>query len=137
MRTERAVGATAIALVVRRLASHAVRRAPAWDCGFPDPSPMTQYTAGSFAQPIRRVFGGIAFRATEIVEMPEPGSLEPARLHVQLRDLVWEFIFAPIATGIAFAAERLNTLQFLTIRRYLTLVFVLLLLMLSGLALWE
>lgn len=132
-----AVTSTAIALVVRRLASHAVRRAPAWDCGFPDPSPMTQYTAGSFAQPIRRVFGGVAFRATEIVEMPEPGSLEPARLHVQLRDLVWEFIFAPIATGIAFAAERLNTLQFLTIRRYLTLVFVLLLLILSGLALWQ
>jgi hypothetical protein len=31
----------------------------------------------------------------------------------------------------------LNTLQFLTIRRYLTLVFVLLLLLLSGLALWQ
>ena len=29
----------------------------AWDCGFPDATPATQYTAGSFAQPIRRVFG--------------------------------------------------------------------------------
>ena len=27
-------------------------RAPAWDCGYPDTSPATQYTAGSFAQPI-------------------------------------------------------------------------------------
>ena len=127
---------TSIALIVRRLASHAVRRAPAWDCGFPDSSPVTQYTAGSFAQPIRRVFG-TAFDAAERVEMPEPGSLAPARLHVQLRDLIWDNIYAPIAAGIDLAAERLNTLQFLTIRRYLTLVFALLLLLLSGLALWQ
>ena len=31
----------------------------------PDPSPATQYTAGSFAQPIRRVFGTLVFRARE------------------------------------------------------------------------
>ena len=43
--------------VIHRFASRAVRRGPAWDCGFPDPSPATQYTADSFAQPIRRVFG--------------------------------------------------------------------------------
>jgi formate hydrogenlyase subunit 3/multisubunit Na+/H+ antiporter MnhD subunit len=128
---------TLIALFVRRLASHAVRRAPAWDCGFPDPSPITQYTAGSFAQPIRRVFGRAAFRAAERVEMPEPGSLAAARLHVQLRDLIWEGIFATIASDVELAAERLNTLQFLTIRGYLTLVFALLLLLLSGLALWQ
>src|SRR4051812_13102283 len=42
--------------VIHRFASRAVRRGPAWDCGFPDPSPATQYTAGGFAQPIRRVF---------------------------------------------------------------------------------
>jgi hypothetical protein len=128
---------TMITLCLRRLASHAVRRAPAWDCGFPDASPATQYTAGSFAQPIRRVFGSTAFRAAERVEMPEPGSLEPARLHVQLRDLVWEYLFVPIAEAVDAAATRLNTLQFLTIRRYLTLVFVALVVLLSGLALWQ
>ena len=37
----------------------ALRRGPAWDCGFPDPSPATQYTADSFAQPFRRVFGDV------------------------------------------------------------------------------
>jgi formate hydrogenlyase subunit 3/multisubunit Na+/H+ antiporter MnhD subunit len=128
---------TVIALSVRRLASHAVRRAPAWDCGFPDASPLYQYTAGSFAQPIRRVFGRSVFRATEHVEMPEPGSQEPARLHVRLRDLIWEFLFVPIGETIAIASERLNGLQFLTIRRYLTLVFAVLLLLLSGLAIWQ
>ncbi|MFZ1414325.1 MAG: hydrogenase 4 subunit B [Defluviicoccus sp.] len=130
------ITSTVIALSVRRLASHAVRRAPAWDCGFPDASPVTQYSAGSFAQPIRRVFGGVAFRAIERVEMPEPGSLQPARLHVHLRDLVWDTIFVPIQDVVAFTTERLNALQFLTIRSYLALVFGALILLLSGLALW-
>ena len=61
------------AFAIHRLASDRLRRAPAWDCGYPDPSPATQYTAGSFAQPIRRVFGTVVFRAREIGEMPPPG----------------------------------------------------------------
>jgi len=128
---------TLIALVMRRLASHAVRRAPAWDCGFPDGSPATQYTAASFAQPIRRVFGSTAFAATETVEMPEPLSLQPARLQVRVRDLAWDWLFAPIGAAVDASATRLNTLQFLTIRRYLTLVFAALVVLLSGLALWQ
>ena len=62
------------------------RRGPAWDCGFPDPSPATQYTADSFAQPIRRVFGEVVFLARERVDMPAPGDARPARLTVTLRD---------------------------------------------------
>ena len=65
-----------------------LRRAPAWDCGYPDPSPATQYTADSFAQPIRRVFGTVVFRAREHVDMPPPGDCAagPPR-RVELRDL--------------------------------------------------
>ena len=124
------------ASVIHRFASHAMRRAPAWDCGFPDPSPMTQYTAGSFAQPIRRVFGTLVFRARERIEMPPPGDARPARLHVDLKDLIWDFLYAPIATAVGFAADRLNHLQFLTIRRYLSLVFLALVALLLVLALW-
>ncbi len=109
---------------VHRYASRAVRRGPAWDCGFPDANPTTQYTADSFAQPIRRVFGTAVFQARERVEMPAPGDARPARLAVTLRDLVWDGIYAPIARGVAVAGERLNHLQFLTIRQYLSLVFV-------------
>ena len=47
---------------IHRLASDRLRRAPAWDCGFPEASPVTQYSATSFAQPIRRVFGTAVFR---------------------------------------------------------------------------
>jgi formate hydrogenlyase subunit 3/multisubunit Na+/H+ antiporter MnhD subunit len=132
-----AISAVLAAYVVRLWASRAVRRAPIWDCGFPDASPMTQYTAGSFAQPIRRVFGTLVFRASEHVEMPPPGDVGPARLRVVLHDLVWEVLYAPIAGAVAFAADRLNLLQFLTIRGYLTLVFFSLVTLLLALALWN
>jgi len=100
--------------------SDQVRRAPPWDCGYPDASPATQYTASSFAQPIRRVFGAVVFRAREHVDMPPPGALEPARLTVDMRDLVWDSLYAPVAGGVSFAADRLNHLQFLTIRQFLS-----------------
>jgi NADH:ubiquinone oxidoreductase subunit 5 (subunit L)/multisubunit Na+/H+ antiporter MnhA subunit len=122
------------AFAIHRLASRAVRRAPAWDCGFPDASPATQYTAGSFAQPIRRVFGTLVFGASETVQMPPPGSLESARITVRLRDLVWEFGYAPIAGCVNVAADWLNRVQFLTIRRYLGLVFTVLVVLLLGIA---
>jgi hydrogenase-4 component B len=129
-----ALSGSLTAAVVHRWASRAVRRGPAWDCGFPDPSPMTEYTAGSFAQPIRRVFGTIAFRAHESVSMPRPGDTAPARFAVSLRDLIWEMLYLPIVDAIEFATGRLNTLQFLTIRGSLAIVFVTLIGLLFALA---
>ena len=125
------------AWVIHRFASHAVRRAPAWDCGFPDPSPATQYTAASFSQPIRRVYGAYVFLAREQVDMPAPGELRPARIHVELRDLAWDWIYAPITRAVSYVADRLNPLQFRTIRQYLSFVFFALVALLTGLAVWS
>jgi hypothetical protein len=124
------------AFAIHRLASDRLRRAPAWDCGYPDPGPATQYTASSFAQPIRRVFGTVVFRAHEQVEIPPPGDPRPARLTVMLHDPVWDTLYAPVARAIGFAADRLNHLQFLTIRQFLSLVFAALVILLMVLALW-
>ncbi|HXR87786.1 MAG TPA: hydrogenase 4 subunit B [Stellaceae bacterium] len=124
------------ASAIHRLASRRLRRGPAWDCGFPVPTPITQYSATSFAQPIRRVFGTVFFAARERVTMPPPGDMGAASLAVTLRDLIWDEIYAPIAHGVSRAGDRLNALQFLTIRRYLSIVFVLLVLLLLVLALW-
>ena len=122
---------------IHNFASRRLRRADAWDCGYPDPSPMTQYSAGGFAQPIRRVFGSLVFRARDRVDMPAPGSLEPAHLTVVVRDLIWERIYEPVGAFIGYASDRLNVLQFLTIRRYLSLVFYSLIVLLLTLALWS
>jgi formate hydrogenlyase subunit 3/multisubunit Na+/H+ antiporter MnhD subunit len=125
------------ATAIHRLASNKLRRGPAWDCGYPDASPATQYTASSFAQPIRRVFGSMVFHAREHVEMPPPGDPRPARLAVTLHDPVWETFYLPVAAGVTSAAERLNYLQFLTIRQFLSLVFAALVILLLVLALWS
>ncbi len=123
--------------VIHRWASAAARRSAPWDCGFPDASPATQYTAGSFSQPIRRVFGTVVFRAREEVHMPPPGDASPARLHVRLHDVPWDVFYAPVARLVESASGRLNALQFLTIRGYLTLVFGALVALLMVLAVWQ
>jgi len=131
------ISASLAVFVIHRFASHALRRAPAWGCGFSDPTPDAQYSAGSFAQPIRRVFGTLVFHARDHVEMPPPGDMRPARLRIELHDLIWEGLYQPIAGGVGFASDRLNRLQFLTIRRYLSLVFATLVTLLLVLAIWS
>ncbi|HXL67246.1 MAG TPA: hydrogenase 4 subunit B [Xanthobacteraceae bacterium] len=130
------LAASLTAFVIHRVASDKVRRAPPWDCGYPDLSPATQYSADSFAQPIRRVFGSVVFRAREDSSMPPPGDLAPARFVVHLRDLVYDGLYAPVAVGVGFAADRLNRVQFLSIRQYLSLVFLALVSLLTVIALW-
>lgn len=132
-----AMSAAMIATAIHVLASRKTRRAPIWDGGFPDANPVLQYSAGSFAQPIRRVFGTILFRAREEIAMPPPGDMSPARLQIHLQDIIWDVLYVPIASAVGFIADRLNIFQFLTIRRYLSLVFVALVTLLLVLAIWR
>jgi hydrogenase-4 component B len=131
------ISASLAVYFIHRFASHALRRGPAWGCGFADPTPAAQYSSASFAQPIRRVFGTMVFHARDHVEMPPPGDIRPARLRIELHDLAWEGIYEPIAAAVGVSSERLNRLQFLTIRRYLSLVFATLVTLLLVLAIWS
>ena len=124
-------------VLIHRFASDRLRRGPAWDCGFPDASPATQYTAGSFAQPIRRVFGSVVFQAREQVMMPPPGDGRAAHFEAKLCDPVWDYGYAPITQAVITISTRANHLQYLTIRRYLSLVFGALVLLLLGMVLWR
>ena len=130
------ISATLAASFIHRFASAALRRAPAWDCGFPDPSPATQYSAESFAQPIRRVFGAVAFVARERIDMPPPGETRPARFDLTLSDRIWDVVYQPLVGLVERASLRLNRLQFLTIRQYLGVVFGALVTLLVVLASW-
>jgi formate hydrogenlyase subunit 3/multisubunit Na+/H+ antiporter MnhD subunit len=130
------VSGVAAAIVIHQFASDRIRRGPAWDCGYPDPSTQTQYTSSSFAQPIRRVFGTLVFRASEQVDMPPPGDQRPARLVVRLTDTIWDALYEPIAVVVGTIADRLNRLQYLSIRHYLGFVFVSLVGLLLVLAIW-
>jgi hypothetical protein len=132
-----ALSAGFAAWFIHRYASHTVRRAIAWACGFPGPVPMVQYSAQGFSQPLRRVFGTLAFRAREAVDMPPPSDPRPARLTVGTLDPAWAAIYTPIAVIVGFLADRLNPLQYLTIRRYLAIVFVLLVALVLAVAIWR
>ena len=83
------------------------------------------------------MFGSSVFRAHERVKMPPPGDGRPARLIVTLHDLVWELLYEPIARAVTFLADRMNQLQFLTIRQYLSVVFGALVVLLLVLASWQ
>ena len=125
------------ALVVHRFATRATRRSDIWDCGYPDPAPVTQYSGSSFAMPIRRVFGTTVFRVHETVDMPRPGETRAGRFHVKVVDPAWRLIYGPAARAVLRTSASLNRLQFLTIRRYLTLVFATLVLLLLVVAAWR
>jgi hypothetical protein len=69
--------------------------------------------------------------------MPPPGSTAAARLHVQLRDVLWDALYVPTARLVRFVADRLNRVQFMSVRAYLTLVFSALVVLLMVLAVWN
>src|SRR5260370_14819514 len=114
------ISASLAVFFIHRFASHALRRAPAWGCGFSDSTPATQYSAGSFAQPIRRVFGTLLFHARDHVEMPAPGDTRPARLRIQLHDLVWEGMYTPTPRAVGYSTDLLHRLPFRPTPPYLT-----------------
>ena len=131
-----AASASLAASFIHRFASDALRRAPPWDCGAPDASPATQYSAESFAQPIRRVFGAVAFVVRERIDMPSPGETRPARFDLRLSDRIWDALYEPLVGFVERASLRLDQLQFLTIRQYLSVVFGALVTLLVVLASW-
>jgi hypothetical protein len=122
--------------IIHRFGSHALRRAPAWDCGYPDHSIATQYTADSFAQPIRRALGDMVYGVVEKLDMPAPDEGRPARLEIVITDRIWTVLYAPIIKSVRVMSRQLNRVQFLSIRNYPSLVFVALVGLLCMVALW-
>jgi formate hydrogenlyase subunit 3/multisubunit Na+/H+ antiporter MnhD subunit len=132
-----AIAGGATAMFIHRFATRATRRSAIWDCGFPDPSLATQYSGSSFAMPIRRVFGTTIFEVHETLDMPRPGETRAGRFHVKIFDPSWRLAYGPLARLVTSVSLRLNRLQFLTIRSYLTLVFVTLILLLIVVVAWR
>ena len=125
------------AWVVHRFASRATRKAAIWDCGFPLDAPQTQYGSASFSMPIRRVFGTVVFDVHERLDMPAPGEVRAGRFGLRILDPAWRYGFGPLTRGVLVLSKKLNHLQFLTIRRYLTLVFCTLIALLVLVAAWR
>jgi hydrogenase-4 component B len=139
-----AIAAVGIVLVLRARAILGHRGGPAWDCGFGAPpdwlpfgDPLTQYSAGGFSQPLRRILGPVLISATASVDMPRPGDTRPAMLREHSQDPASEYLFAPIAALRARLSGLADRMQFLTVRQILSVMVTALILFLIFIAVLE
>ena len=109
--------------VVHRLWHGRVRRAAAWDCGFPLQTARMQDTAEGFGQPIRQVFEPF-FRMER--HLPTPFDAQP-RYFVSATDHFWHWLYLPIVRATDAVARLAGLLQRGRIAVYLTYSFVTLL----------
>ena len=107
-------------LLVRRLYHGRVRRAPAWDCGYPFQTPRMQDSAEGLGQPIRQIFEPL-FRMRR--ELPSPFDRQP-HYRVVVEDPIWHALYAPIAGLVARLANLVGLLQQGRIAVYLLYSFV-------------
>ena len=136
-------GAAVLPFLVLRRRRAQERDAPAWACGFaasppwlPFGDPVTQYGAASFAQPVRRTLGTLML-ASERSTPADPGSATPARLVAGFTDPAEPLLFVPAGRVRLRLSSAFDRLQFLTVRRTLSLMFAVLLLFLTAIAVLE
>ncbi|MGQ9659887.1 MAG: hydrogenase 4 subunit B [Thermochromatium sp.] len=99
----------------KRRASWRVRRCDPWDCGFTAPTPRMQYSAASFAQPMRRVFALLFV----IDEGPDRGADGSTRYRLKISDRTWDWFYLPVARAVDAASKRVVRLQSGNVRVYL------------------
>jgi NADH:ubiquinone oxidoreductase subunit 5 (subunit L)/multisubunit Na+/H+ antiporter MnhA subunit len=112
----------------------AVRRAPAWDCGFGGLSPRMQYTAAAFAQPVRRIFAPV----WDIVETsaPETAPAHPLqvtalRYRLEIGDRSWRWLYLPLSRAVGDLARQTARIQTGQVRIYIAYSFVTLIVLLG------
>lgn len=121
---------TVAVFVVHRFGTRRTRIVPIWDCGHAEDNAQAQYSAESVSQPLRRVFGSLAFAAREQVEMPPPGSTAPARFSLSMIDPIWDGLYRRVVQVTLRIADFFSRTQFLTIRQYLLMMFATLVILL-------
>ena len=119
---------------IHRFASDAIRRAPAWDCGFPDASPLHAIFGRQLRPADPPGVRQSRVSRTRTGRHAAPRRYSPRPLSdVDCVDLVWEALYAPLVGAVSrLPPSWLNRVQFLTIRHYLSLVFAALVFAASG-----
>ncbi len=114
-------------ILVHRLYHARVRRAPAWDCGFPAQTPRMQDTAEGFGQPIHQIFEPF-FRIER--HLPTPFDKEPRYLKIS-EDRVWHTLYLSVARGVERVTAVVAKLHHGRMALYLMYSFVTLLVLLA------
>lgn len=114
-------------VAVRHFYHGRMRRAPAWDCGFPEQTPRMQDTAEGFGQPIRRIFEPF-FRIES--ELPSAFDAHP-RYHGRSDDQLWYWLYLPVTRLVEKLSSWVSLLQHGRIYLYLMYSFATLLVLLA------
>ena len=94
-------------LMVRLFYHGRLRRAPAWDCGYPWQNARMQDTAEGFGQPIRQIFEPFFVMRREL---PTPFDARP-RYRVVVEDHFWRWLYLPLVALAARIARVVGLLQ--------------------------
>jgi hydrogenase-4 component B len=100
----------ALALVLLALLRRTqIRRTQTWACGQGIVEGRAAYTASAFANPIRRIFGGLYQfeRTTEPVEGEAPYFVTRSRTRGALAPLFERYLYQPAVKSLEYAADRL------------------------------
>ena len=108
------------------------RRYITWECGFGDLGPRMQVTAGSFGQPILRLFGALLRYAVDRRVEGDRADLFPRRITVEPRSepVLERRIYQPMLLWIDRAGGWIARCQAGSIHAYLTAMLLVLLLLL-------
>jgi hydrogenase-4 component B len=107
-------------VIVHRLYHARVRRANAWDCGYPLQTARMQDSAEGFGQPIRQIFEPF-FRMTR--QLPTPFDSSP-RYKITVEDPLWQWVYLRIAQATEKVSQYIGMLQRGRISIYLMYSFV-------------
>jgi len=111
----------------------AVRRVHFWSCGNPHVNTRMQYTATSFAQPLRRIFSGI-YQPVEHSEIERPGHkllTRSIRYEVHAQDMSWRYIYRPLLVLAERIGDWVATQHQRGVHAYLAYMFVTVLILLG------
>lgn len=113
----------ATSLLVRWIYHGRVRRAAAWDCGYPQQTARMQDTAEGFGQPIKQIFEPF-YRIER--HMPKPTDERPYYWS-KTEDHLWYWLYLPVAKAAEWVSRLVGVLHHGRIHLYLIYSFVTLL----------
>ncbi len=105
----------------------AISRVPLWDCGFAKVTNRMQYTATSFAMPIRRIFGFLFSVTEQVRKLPStahPAYPERLQYRLRVRDRFWMWLYQPVVEASFRLSRRIGRMQQGRIQIYLLYTFV-------------
>ena len=122
------VAVTIVPVAIYRIARPraATRRVPVWDGGILEFKARMQYTATTYANPVRVTFDELyrPERHLERASDDPAGRSGPVHYRFEVLPLFQRYLYAPIVRGVRWLADRARPIQSGDVNQYLLYVFV-------------